>query len=67
MARIIIDRAKCSGLGICESAAPEFFEVQEDGALALLEHTAEPGKLAEVREAVEGCPTNALSLTEDQL
>lgn len=63
--RIVVDRTRCTGLGMCEAEAPDVFEVQDDGTLVILNET--PG--ADVREAVEmavdGCPTEALSIVED--
>ena len=60
--KIEVDRARCTGLGICESLAPKFFEVDEDGTLALLESDVAEEDLQEVQEAVTGCPTEALKL-----
>lgn len=60
--RIIVDREKCSGLGICESVAPDFFEIGEDGAMVLHEEFVTEDRLDELHEACEGCPTEALSL-----
>jgi ferredoxin len=60
--RIIVDREKCSGLGICESVAPDFFEIGQDGVMVLLEEHITEDRLEEIREACEGCPTEALSL-----
>ena len=34
--KVVVDFAKCTGLGICESMAPEFFEVNDEGQLELL-------------------------------
>ena len=34
--KITVDRVKCTGLGICESLAPNVFEVDDDGDLVLL-------------------------------
>ena len=34
--KIIVDENRCTGLGICESIAPGFFEVGDDGAMVLL-------------------------------
>ena len=62
---IIIDRSRCTGLGICESLAPEFFEVDETGTLALLNENVPDGALRSVEEAVAGCPTEALRLLRD--
>jgi ferredoxin len=61
--RIDLDTARCTGLGICESLAPEFFEVQDDGSLLVLGDEVEPRDVDAVRQAVEGCPTEALRMT----
>lgn len=60
--RISVDRAKCTGLGICESLSPDVFEIDDAGELVLKRETV-PDELADdVRQAVEGCPTEALRL-----
>ncbi len=62
--RIVLDENKCSSLGMCESVAPNFFEVGDDGALKLL-NPAPPGdQRALMEEAVAACPTSALSIEE---
>ena len=63
--KILLDRGKCTGLGICESLSPDVFEVDDDGALVLKTEVVPDGQLAEIRAAVTGCPTEALRLTED--
>lgn len=63
--KIAIDFKKCTGLGICESLAPDHFEVDESGTLLLLAEDVSDADLADVREAVAGCPTEALRLVED--
>jgi ferredoxin len=60
--RVVVDYDKCTGLGLCESIAPEFFEVQDDGSLELLRTEADEDHRAELEEAVRSCPTEALSL-----
>jgi ferredoxin len=60
--KIVLDRAKCTGIGICEAVAPTVFEVDDDGELVLLSQVVPDGAEAEVAEAVEGCPTLALRL-----
>ncbi|MGW6035017.1 ferredoxin [Gordonia terrae] len=59
--KITIDRTACYGLGACESAAPEVFEVGDDGKAHLV---ADPTDLARYRvaiaEAVNECPMRAL-------
>ena len=59
------DPEACSGYGQCVGAAPELFRFAADGSLILL--NPNPGE--ELREmaqdAVDLCPTHALSLVED--
>lgn len=60
--RIVLDESKCSSLGMCESVAPDFFEVGDDGALALLQSEGSEDRRALLEEAVAACPTAALRL-----
>ncbi|ADB33144.1 conserved hypothetical protein [Kribbella flavida DSM 17836] len=60
--RIALDRAKCTGIGICEALAPSVFEVDDNGELVVLTAEVSEDALNEVTEAVEGCPTMALRL-----
>lgn len=63
--RITVDKTKCTALGICESVAPDLFEVQDDGTLVVLEDRPEGGLCEAAREAAEGCPTEAIRIEED--
>ncbi|MGW0036988.1 ferredoxin [Gordonia sp. NPDC003376] len=63
--KVTVDFTKCTGLGICESLAPEFFEVDDDGDLVLLREDIDPDQLQAVEEAVAGCPTEALRIVRD--
>jgi ferredoxin len=60
--KVIVDFVKCTGLGICESMAPEIFEVNDDGHLVLLKEDITDEELQSVEEAVAGCPTEALRI-----
>lgn len=64
MPRIVVDYDKCTGLGICESIAPDVFEVDDDGSLQLLEENPDESRRGEMQEAVDGCPTGALSMED---
>lgn len=65
MARISVDTGKCVFLGVCESLSEKYFQLNDDGELVLpAGEQVEAADLAEVREAVLGCPTEALSLDE---
>jgi len=60
--KILVDYDKCTGLGICESLAPDHFEVNDDGDLVLLEERVSDEDIQAVEEACAGCPTEALRL-----
>ena len=64
MSRVEVDRERCVGSGSCEALAPDVFEVDDDGVLIV--HRPEPteDELPDVRNAVQACPTRALSLPE---
>ena len=64
--RIHLDRDHCAGNGVCESIAPKFFEIGDDGVLVLLrDTTTNDEEFSLVAEAVNACPALALSLRED--
>ena len=60
--RIVLDETRCSSLGMCESVAPDFFEVGDDGALRVLDDTPGSEHRQLLEEAVAACPTAALRL-----
>jgi len=62
--RIHVDRARCTGIGICESIAPAVFEVDDDGTLMLSAETVQDD-LETVEEAVRSCPAMALTLVAE--
>lgn len=60
--KIVVDFAKCTGLGVCESFAPDVFEVDDSGELVLHSEVVPNGLLDVIEQAVRGCPTEALRL-----
>lgn len=63
--RIKVDRALCQGHGVCESEAPEVFEVGKDNQVIVIEETLGDAHRGGVDQAVKYCPTHALSTVED--
>ncbi|RYE40616.1 MAG: ferredoxin [Hyphomicrobiales bacterium] len=64
--RIDVDRSRCTGIGICESIAEDYFEVADDGSLTLLNGNVPASDLERVRDGVRACPARALALVEEQ-
>ncbi|MFF3573928.1 ferredoxin [Nocardia jiangxiensis] len=55
------DRAVCAGSGLCAYVAPNHFEVR-DGVVAVIRARIAPSDSTQVTEAIDSCPTRALSL-----
>lgn len=60
--RIEVDRDKCEGLGMCEAMAHDYFEVDDDEVMAVLDDSPPESDRAQVFAAVQACPVLALTL-----
>lgn len=60
--RIVVDRPRCEGLGMCEAMAHEFFEVGDEGTVRVLDERPGEEHRADITAAVDSCPVLALSL-----
>lgn len=54
---------KCIGCTLCVGTCPEVFEMDDDLAIAKVEDVP-AGLEDDVREAAEGCPTEAIEVEE---
>ncbi|GAB1513289.1 ferredoxin [Actinophytocola sp. KF-1] len=64
--RIVTDTARCVGAGQCALTEPSVFDQSdEDGTVVLMIDEVDGDTLANVREAVDLCPSQALSLKEE--
>lgn len=64
--RISADRDVCIGSGQCVLAEPTVFDQSDEDGLVLLRTDTPGADTAEaVRQAVNNCPSGALSLIED--
>jgi len=60
--RIQVDRDKCEGLGMCEAMAHEYFALDDDDTMTVLDEAVPEADRSKVHAAVEACPVLALSL-----
>ena len=63
--RVVVDRDLCQGHGVCESEAPDVFEVGKDHQVIVQEESPPADRRAELEDAVRFCPTHALSLVDE--
>jgi ferredoxin len=62
--KVVVDLNVCDLHGLCVEAAPEVFEIGDDGQLHVLNERPEEGLRKKVEKAVGECPTGAISITE---
>jgi len=63
--KVKVDFDRCQSNAVCESLAPEVFEIDDDDYLQMRREHVEGDDLEPVRRAVASCPTQAISLVED--
>lgn len=62
--KICVDYDKCTGHGVCEGLDEDVFEVGDDGVVHLLDEYPGEDKRALMQDAVDQCPTQALSIQD---
>jgi ferredoxin len=62
--KIVVDRDLCDGHGMCEAMAHEFFELDDDDVLTILNENPDEGDRDKVYAAVQACPALALTLQD---
>jgi ferredoxin len=60
--KIVVDFELCQSHGLCTQAAPEVFEIRDDGFLYILQEAPDESLRAKVERAVRECPTGAIRL-----
>jgi ferredoxin len=63
--RVVVDEVLCQGHAVCESEAPDVFEVPKHGKVVVLDATPPDSLRAAVQQAVTYCPTHAIKIEED--
>jgi ferredoxin len=63
--RIVVDMDLCQGHGVCESEAPDVFEVNRHRKVELLQDPPDESLRSQLELAVKYCPTHALSIVDD--
>lgn len=61
-AKIVVDRDKCEGLGMCEAMASDYFELDDDEQMVVLQEDVPESDRGHVHAATQACPVLALTL-----
>ncbi|MGX4687716.1 ferredoxin [Streptomyces sp. JNUCC 63] len=60
--KIVLDRSRCEGHGLCEEAAPQLMHLDDEGELVLDREEVDEADAALANSAVRVCPVAALRL-----
>jgi ferredoxin len=63
--RIVVDPDLCQGHGVCESEAPEVFELGKATQVRIIDEHPLESQRSGVEAAVRFCPTSALRIIEE--
>ena len=64
-ADITIDRTRCMGSGNCSFWAPATFDLDDEGLAVVIDPDGDDA--SKVQNAANGCPTQAITLTAEEL
>lgn len=60
--KIVLDRPRCEGYGLCEEVAPKLMHLDEAGELVIDVEEPDDASLEAAKAAVRVCPVAALKL-----
>jgi ferredoxin len=60
--QVVVDRDVCQNHGQCVLAAPQVFELDDDGELVQLQDEVDEDLRAVVEEAADVCPVQAITV-----
>lgn len=63
--RIVIDKARCSGHARCAAIAPDLFELDPLGYIAIDGFTPPAGREADARRGANACPERIITVLTD--
>lgn len=62
--RVIADRSKCCGYGLCAQVCPQVYKLDESGLVYMDSDIVPAGLEEEAREGAACCPAEALVIEE---
>jgi ferredoxin len=60
--RVVADRSRCCGYGLCAQLCPQVFKLDENGLVYVASATVPPELEEEAREGAAACPAEALTV-----
>ena len=63
--KVKVNKDVCIGCGACQAIVPEVFEIEDDGLAIAKDIEISDDIKEDVIDAIEGCPTGAISEIEE--
>lgn len=60
--KIVLDRPRCEGYGLCEEVAPKLMHLDDAGELVIDVEETDESNIEDAKAAVRVCPVAALKL-----
>jgi ferredoxin len=64
MPKLTADFGACQGYANCVDAAPEVYDIDDDGVVVLIRQEITEEERPRIEEAARSCPVNALTIEE---
>jgi ferredoxin len=64
MPRLKADFGACQGYANCVDAAPQVYDIDDDGVVVLIREEITEEERPRIEEAARSCPVNALTIEE---
>jgi len=62
--RVIVDRSRCCGYGLCAQLCPEVYKLDENGLVFVESDLVPAGQEEEAKEGAAACPAEAIVIEE---
>ncbi len=60
--KAFVDKEACIGCELCTTDYPEIFSMEDDGLAVAIEAELSEDQVSDAQEAVDSCPTEAISV-----
>ncbi|MFN8164225.1 MAG: ferredoxin [Solirubrobacterales bacterium] len=63
--KVVADLSRCQGYANCVAAAPEVYDLADNGLVVVLAEEPRPDQHGAARQGASLCPVQALTIVED--
>lgn len=64
--KVVLNRDACIGCGACAALCEDIFEIDNEGLSKVIKEEVKDEEVELTRDAIESCPTGAITLEEKE-